>query len=177
MDNELEIEGVKPVESQDVAVEDGSQGEALAPAVHEETVEELRERLAKAEAREREVRQESIKRRIDNKALHSERDELAERVEALEREARDAKLKAAQATALAKYELPEESLKILGDSPEEVEARAALLADLLKANKGKRNAALEEPRRSITAREPSGGRTPAVAAGDDDVKSLIARFS
>lgn len=177
MDDELKNEGAKPVENQDVAEEQDSQSEASAPSVHEETVEELRERLAKAEAREREVRKESIQRRINNKDLQQERDELSARLETLERKAAEAELKAAQATALSKYELPEDSLKILGNSPEEVEARAALLADLLKANKGKRNAASEEPRRSITAREPSGGRTPAVAAGDDDVKSLIAQFS
>lgn len=177
MDDELKNEGQEPVE-ESVATEQTDADEGVKDeGVHEETVEELRERLAKAEARERKVRAESIERRISNKDLRSERDELAERVEALEREAREAKLKATQATVLAKYELPEDSLKILGDSPEEVEARASLLADLLKANKGKRSAVSEEPRRSITAREPSGGRNPAVPSGNDDVKSLIAQYS
>lgn len=141
-----------------------------------ESVEELKARLAAAEAREAAVRKESIERRHANKSLKHERDDLTARLEALERKAAEAEVKAAVASAKAAYGLPDEALELLTGTPEEIEKRATVLSKVIGAGKKPGgDGAAKAPR--VPSRKPSGGRQPSDPAGGQDVAALIDAYS
>lgn len=160
---------------EDIKAEEADKPEAAEPQV-EESIEELRQRLAAAEAREAKTRAESIERRQRLAKEKSEKSSLLERLEALEEEARIAKLDAARANALSKYGLPQDAIAILGEDAAEVDAKASQLAALLKSVDEVRDSG-SGSRLSLQGREAVGGRNPLEHQDATDIKSLVAKYS
>lgn len=160
---------------EDAKVEEVDKHEVAEPQV-EESVDELRQRLAAAEAREAKTRAESIERRQRLAKEKSEKSSLLERLEILEEEARVAKLDAARATALSRYGLPQDAIAILGEDPAEVDAKASQLASLLKGAGEVRDTGYSS-RLSLQDREAVGGRNPLEYQDATDIKSLVAKYS
>lgn len=126
-----------------------------------ETVERLQKELSR-------VRDEAAKNRIGKREATSEKQQLADRVAALEAEAHTAKVEAARANVMRAYNLPDNLGFTLGDDPDVMEDRAKALSEF--------TAQREPERKPFPADRASGGSAPRANAEPFNAAALASKF-